>query len=406
MNVVYTFATDLDFLDNDIRVKPNLDALGALGDAGWYYVRSILWAADFNLPKSVTALPETVFNKAGFIMSCSAALQWEDGKVATFHCSFLANRTMSITTSGTKEYGLTELVTGCVPLPSQYTIMTNLPQEALMVTEFSSMSKIGVQGQEEEQDDGEGEGERKLQVREIANVYVAKKVSKTGHKFRTFKLRANIARFDRYHSRSKQGSKKVDWVFDIPSKSNQIPSVKLSPSKNQNGRYSSNGSIGINNRSFFSSKEDQALKISKSVFITNFPNHFTACNLLNVCLAYGNVIDVDIPSKKSKAVTGVTVSNSFAAVLKSGTPNPNLDTESSPAIVFDDSCIMERDFSSSLLGKIKDINALSNHYIILANEGFEKVKLSYLGGHWILLEMDSVASKEKIINHVGVGSCF
>ncbi|GKC08293.1 hypothetical protein Tco_0999903 [Tanacetum coccineum] len=184
MNVVYTFATDLDFLDNDIRVKPNLDALGALGDAGWYYVRSILWAADFNLPKSVTALPETVFNKAGFIMSCSAALQWEDGKVATFHCSFLANRTMSITTSGTKEYGLTELVTGCVPLPSQYTIMTNLPQEALMVTEFSRLkasrmmllslfSDLGVQGQEEEQDDGEGEGERKLQVprRDVVNFY-------------------------------------------------------------------------------------------------------------------------------------------------------------------------------------------------------------------------------------------
>ncbi|GJV15056.1 hypothetical protein Tco_1360379 [Tanacetum coccineum] len=119
----------------------------------------------------------------------------------------------------------------------------------------------GEQGQEGEQDDGEGEVKWKLQVPrrdvvnfyftnfpsdwnkvnlhdlfaevgEIANVYVAKKVSKTG----TFKLRANIARFDRYHSRSKQGSKKVDLVFDIPSKSNQIPSVKLSPTKNQNGR--------------------------------------------------------------------------------------------------------------------------------------------------------------------------
>ncbi|GJY56817.1 hypothetical protein Tco_0455932 [Tanacetum coccineum] len=107
--------------------------------------------ADFNLPKSVTALPETVFHKAEVIMSCGAALQWEDGKVATFHCSFLANRTMSITASGTKgslhiddyvipfeekqcsfstltESGFTELVTERVPLPSLHTIMTNLPQ--------------------------------------------------------------------------------------------------------------------------------------------------------------------------------------------------------------------------------------------------------------------------------------
>ncbi|GJR22634.1 hypothetical protein Tco_0971161 [Tanacetum coccineum] len=83
------------------------------------------------------------------------------------------------------------------------------------------------------------------------------------------------------------------------------------------------------------------------------------------------------------------VSNSLAAVLKSRTINPNIATKSSPAIVLDDSCIMERDFSCCLMGKIKDINALSNLYIILANEGFERVKLSYLGGHWVCLEIDS-----------------
>nr|GEV65611.1 RNA-directed DNA polymerase, eukaryota, reverse transcriptase zinc-binding domain protein [Tanacetum cinerariifolium] len=49
--------------------------------------------------------------------------------------------------------------------------------------------------------------------------------------------------------------------------------------------------------------------------------------------------------------------------------------------------------------RIKDINALSNLYVILANEGFENVKLSYLGGQWVLLYMDSTLSKEKIANH-------
>ncbi|GJY28000.1 RNA-directed DNA polymerase, eukaryota, nucleotide-binding alpha-beta plait domain protein, partial [Tanacetum coccineum] len=222
--------------------------------------------------------------------------------------------------------------------------------------------------------------------------------------------------------------------------------------------------MGVNNRSYNYSKEDQTQKISKSVFITNFPDHFTARDLWNVCLAYGNVIDVYIPIKKSKAgkkfafvrFIGVdnldrlignlctiwigrlrlhantvrfqreqkknipssnnvlprknaspgTVSNSFAAVLKSGSVNHNTVTESSPAIVLDDACIMERDFSCSLMGKMKDINALSNLFIILANEGFENVKLFYLGGQWVLLELDSVTSKEKITNHVGVGSWF
>nr|GEV70552.1 RNA-directed DNA polymerase, eukaryota [Tanacetum cinerariifolium] len=48
------------------------------------------------------------------------------------------------------------------------------------------------------------------------------------------------------------------------------------------------------------SKVDQTQKISKSVFVTNFLDHFTARDLWNVCLAYGNVIDVYIPFKKSK----------------------------------------------------------------------------------------------------------
>ena len=59
--------------------------------------------------------------------------------------------------------------------------------------------------------------------------------------------------------------------------------------------------MGINNRFSYNTKEDQTQKISKSVFVTNFPNHFTARDLWNVCLAYGNVIDVYIPFKKSKA---------------------------------------------------------------------------------------------------------
>ncbi|PWA51651.1 hypothetical protein CTI12_AA461900 [Artemisia annua] len=54
-----------------------------------------------------------------------------------------------------------------------------------------------------------------------------------------------------------------------------------------------------NNR--YSSKEDQTQKISKSVFVTNFPDHYTARDLWNVCVVYGKVVDVFIPFKRSKA---------------------------------------------------------------------------------------------------------
>lgn len=158
----FTFAADEDFLKNDIRVKPDLDGLGALGDAGWYTIRATLWAADYELPKTVIALRGSVLNEAGVILACGASLHWEDGKVAVLHCSFLTHLTTFVTAIGTKgtlhvddfiipftekeaSYTATskawfnELVTGWVPLPSQNTVFVDLPQEACMVREFARL---------------------------------------------------------------------------------------------------------------------------------------------------------------------------------------------------------------------------------------------------------------------------
>nr|GEX55466.1 hypothetical protein [Tanacetum cinerariifolium] len=67
--------------------------------------------------------------------------------------------------------------------------------------------------------------------------------------------------------------------------------------------------------------------------------------------------------------------SSFADVLNFGRVYPSKVDVTSPAVVLDDACLMERDFSSSLMRKIKDINAIPNLYLILTNEGFENVKL-------------------------------
>ncbi|CAI0433280.1 unnamed protein product [Linum tenue] len=98
----FTFAAPESFLKDDIRVKPDLDSLGALGDAGWYGVRAILWAADYHLPKTVVATPGSVTSDRGVILACGASLHWEDGKSATFHCSFLTHLTMFLTAIGTQ----------------------------------------------------------------------------------------------------------------------------------------------------------------------------------------------------------------------------------------------------------------------------------------------------------------
>ncbi|GKB04788.1 hypothetical protein Tco_0832983 [Tanacetum coccineum] len=86
--------------------------------------------------------------------------------------------------------------------------------------------------------------------------------------------------------------------------------------------------------------------------------------------------------------------------------NTNVTANLHPAIVLDEACFMECDFSSSLMGKIKDINALPNVYLILSNEGFENVIVTHLGEMWVLLDMSSIATKDKIHKHVGIGSWF
>ncbi|KAF3652463.1 putative 17.9 kDa class I heat shock protein-like [Capsicum annuum] len=153
---------ELNEAGNNIRVKADLDALGALGDAGWYSIRAILWTADYELPQTVTALRDPVLNEAGVILSCGATLSWKDGRVATFNCSFVTNMAMDIFASGTKgnlrvhdfvipflenvapfytEEGSSfgELATSIHPAPSEQQVRTDLPQEALMIKEFSNL---------------------------------------------------------------------------------------------------------------------------------------------------------------------------------------------------------------------------------------------------------------------------
>ncbi|GJT21453.1 RNA-directed DNA polymerase, eukaryota [Tanacetum coccineum] len=49
------------------------------------------------------------------------------------------------------------------------------------------------------------------------------------------------------------------------------------------------------------SNEDQAVHISKSIFVTNFPDNLGSKELWKVCQGYGKVIDVFIPNRRSKA---------------------------------------------------------------------------------------------------------
>ncbi|PWA65076.1 hypothetical protein CTI12_AA337550 [Artemisia annua] len=221
------------------------------------------------------------------------------------------------------------------------------------------------------------------------------------------------------------------------------------------------------------SKEDYVQQVSQSIFVTNFPDHFSYRDLWRVCDEYGKVIDVYIPNrrsqagkryafvryvkianidrlvenlctvwigrlrlranvvrfqrpprnhtnnyqqmnggldlnfKKSKMDNGTQMrGNTYVSVVKNGTPQSVFKEDTQPALVLDSECILQRDYSCSLMGKVKDFGSISNMYVILANEGFENLKLRYVGGFWLLIEFQSSITKEQFSNHMGVKSWF
>ncbi|GKB62219.1 RNA-directed DNA polymerase, eukaryota [Tanacetum coccineum] len=62
--------------------------------------------------------------------------------------------------------------------------------------------------------------------------------------------------------------------------------------------------------------------------------------------------------------------------------------------------------SRHVMGKVKDVSSISNMHIILLKEGFPGVKLSYLGGLWLLIELDNGSVRDKFLSHTGVKSWF
>nr|GEV29828.1 RNA-directed DNA polymerase, eukaryota, reverse transcriptase zinc-binding domain protein [Tanacetum cinerariifolium] len=92
--------------------------------------------------------------------------------------------------------------------------------------------------------------------------------------------------------------------------------------------------------------------------------------------------------------------------LKGGLSLKNVVEENKPTLVLDDTCLNQEDFSKSLIGKVKDFRSLTNLKVALDNEGFNNIKLKYMGGYWVMIEFQSEDSKEKFKTNVGTGSWF
>nr|GEW01443.1 RNA-directed DNA polymerase, eukaryota [Tanacetum cinerariifolium] len=184
--------------------------------------------------------------------------------------------------------------------------------------------------------------------------------------------------------------------------------------------------------------QDEVLKVSISVFITNFSDQAGAKELWNPCKQYGHVVDAFIPDRRSKIgksfgfirfikvfdaerlvnnlctawigshrlhaniarfqrPTGENSSRNFghngekkkydkgnngnfnsdAHVLK-GVSHPNGDTTNAPSLVIGDDCVNQEDYSCCLNEKVKEFGSLK---VVLADmvNIFESFKIIYQG---------------------------
>jgi predicted dehydrogenase len=83
----FTFRGSASFFAENIRVKKAGDPLGCLGDLGWYNIRVSLAAFDWAMPSRASGTIASQTDE-GVPLSMSASLRWDDGRTATFTCSF------------------------------------------------------------------------------------------------------------------------------------------------------------------------------------------------------------------------------------------------------------------------------------------------------------------------------
>nr|GEU89014.1 RNA-directed DNA polymerase, eukaryota [Tanacetum cinerariifolium] len=190
-------------------------------------------------------------------------------------------------------------------------------------------------------------------------------------------------------------------------------------------------------------------KITSSFYITNFPYYVDAKRLWVKCQSYGRIVDEFIANKISKAgkrfefvrFLGVKNEKQLARSLASiwigsyhlfayvarfnrqekneafsknngdkttnsipsqrHTMRDHLKTRSLMLLL-----LMVIEIARHVIGIVKDLNSISNLRTLLTKEGFLDVKLTYLGGMWVMIELDNEATKLKLLQHIGVNSWF
>ncbi|GKC50317.1 RNA-directed DNA polymerase, eukaryota, nucleotide-binding alpha-beta plait domain protein [Tanacetum coccineum] len=150
----------------------------------------------------------------------------------------------------------------------------------------------------------------------------------------------------------------------------------------------------------FRSNADHTRLISKSIFITNFPDSTTSKDLWNLCQPYGTVVDVFIPNRKSKSgkrfafIRFIKVDNIDRLVGNLCTLWIGRFHLHANVVRFD----RPPKYASRSSHPVNPKPA--NHVSPVATSFVSAVK----GGLWVVIELESAKTKLNLMNHVGVAS--
>ncbi|GKB00187.1 RNA-directed DNA polymerase, eukaryota, partial [Tanacetum coccineum] len=97
---------------------------------------------------------------------------------------------------------------------------------------------------------------------------------------------------------------------------------------------------------------------------------------------------------------------SYATAVNNTKPPNRFSVLDLHALVLDDTCGNVGDFSRHVMARVKDFNSIPNLKMILTKEGFGETRLSYLGGLWVMIELNNVETQKELLHHTGAKSWF
>nr|GEU76477.1 RNA-directed DNA polymerase, eukaryota, reverse transcriptase zinc-binding domain protein [Tanacetum cinerariifolium] len=181
------------------------------------------------------------------------------------------------------------------------------------------------------------------------------------------------------------------------------------------------------------SKEDDVIKISTSIYVTNLPERFGAMDLWNTCQSYGHVVDTFIPDKRSKAgkrfgfarfikIIDVDklVNNLCMIWIGRSKLHANVARfqrnqkykQSSKAYEYGKYSAKSESGNNSDGTKtkinsfaqvVKEFASLPNLKMVLAKEGYTSIDLKYMGGLWVMIKFQEEETMNKFRTSLTTG---